>query len=454
MNNLRRVAWWKGMFLTPQHFQMHDRYLEDTLQFRFQASHFSNWGVTDLDIDEQRLANGVFAFRRCRGILPDGLPFSIPDVDDPPASPALKDLFPPTAPYVDVYLAIPEQRAQGKNYTQLAAVGDRLPVPSTRYIATDRSIQDEFDGTEERTIQLAKKNFRILVGEQNRDGYTTIRLAQVTRSDNGVYALKEAYVAPCLNLASSEYLMTLLRGQLELLVSKRNSIASTRRQRGQSLAEFTASEAANFWLLHSVNLFAPALNHFWSAKRGHPEPIFLTMLQLAGALATFSLDANAHNVPDYDHENLGLCFSALDERIRILLETIIPTKCISIPLRQTERYIWTGTITDERYFKDSQFFLGVGASMGIDELIKKTPQLVKSAPKDELQSLIRLALPGITLRHAPAPPAGLITHLNTQYFALSQSGRLWEGIVRTKGISLYVPGDIVDPKLELLVILS
>ena len=455
MNHLKRVVWWKGMFLTPQHFQMQDRFVEDTQQFRFQASHYANWGVTDIAIDEPALANGTFALRQCRGILPDGVAFSIPDVDDPPAGRDLQEFFVPGAPHVDVYLALPEQRPQGKNYTQMAEAASGQPAPdNTRYAMTERAVQDEVDGVEEQVLQIARKNFRLLLGDQNRDGYSTLRVAQVVRDEKGQYALRHSFVAPTLNLASSDCLMSLLRRQLELLVSKRNSIGNMRRQRGHDLAEFTASESANFFLLHTVNLFAPALEHYWSVRRGHPEPLYLMLLQLAGALATFSLDPAAHDLPPYDHNNLGTCFSALDEKIRLLLETIIPTKCVSIPLRRVETCIWSGTVTDEKYFKDSQFFLGVGATMGIDELIKKTPQLIKFAPRDEIQNLIRLALPGITLRHAAAPPAGLVTHLNTQYFALSQAGRLWESVVRSRAISLYVPSEISEAKLELLVVLS
>jgi type VI secretion system protein ImpJ len=455
MNHLKRVVWWKGMFLTPQHFQMQDRYLEDTLQFRFQASLYANWGVTELAIDEPALANGTFALRQCRGILADGVAFSIPDVDDPPASRDLQEFFVPGAPYLDVYLALPDQRAQGKNYTQMAETVLAQQAPAnTRYVMTERAVQDEVDGVEEKVVQIARKNFRLLLGDQSCDGYSTLRLAQVVRDEKGQYALRHSFAAPTLNLASSDYLMSLLRRQLELLVSKRNSISNMRRQGGHDLAEFTAAESANFFLLHTVNLFAPALEHYWSVRRGHPEPLFLTLLQLAGALATFSLDPAAHDLPPYDHNNLGTCFSALDEKIRVLLETIIPTKCVSIPLRKVDTCIWSGTVTDDKYFKDSQFFLGVGGTLGIDELIRKTPQLVKVAPKDELQNLIRLALPGITLRHAPAPPAGLVTHLNTQYFSLSQAGRLWESVVRSRAISLYVPSDIPEPKLELLVVLS
>ena len=80
MRNRHRVVWTKGMFLTPQHFQTQDQYLENALQFRFAASLFANWGVTGLNIDSEALGNGLFRVNDCKGILPDGEPFDIDGV--------------------------------------------------------------------------------------------------------------------------------------------------------------------------------------------------------------------------------------------------------------------------------------------------------------------------------------------------------------------------------------
>jgi type VI secretion system protein ImpJ len=170
-------------------------------------------------------------------------------------------------------------------------------------------------------------------------------------------------------------------------------------------------------------------------------------------LTTFSLDEQARNLPDYDHENLGKCFTELDEKIRILLETAIPSKCIIVPLVLTEKSIWSGEITDDQHFKRTQFFLSVGAQMGVDDVLKLAPRQIKISSPAEIQRLVRNALPGVSLRHTPVPPAAIPVRLERQYFALNQGGILWDGIVKAQKVSIFVPEEIVKPELELMIVL-
>jgi type VI secretion system protein ImpJ len=452
MKQSQRVVWTKGMFLTPQHFQAQDDYFEQQLQFRATASSSCNWGLTGLVIDLEALSNGIFTIRHCRGVLSDGLTFNIPDADEPPPGREVAEYFAPSDPELDVFLALPESRARGKNVTVVNGQASRTDI-GTRYIGDTRMVLDESNGLDEKPVQTATKNFRLVFGGESLDGCSFIRLARVTRSAAGTYILRSEHISPSLSIDASEYLLLMLRRLIELLAGKSASLSNMRRQAGRSLAEFGHSDTANFWLLHTANTYLPQLKHLWFVRRRHPELMYLMMLGLAGALSTFSLDEQARNLPDYDHENLGACFTELDEKIRILLETAIPSKCISIPLSLTEKSIWSGEIKDEQHFKKTQFYLSVGAQMSIDEVIKQVPKLMKISSPAEIQRLVRNALPGISLRHVPIPPSAIPVKLSRHYFVLNQSGVLWEGLVKSQKASVFVPDEIAKPELELLVVM-
>ena len=84
MKQLQPVLWTKGTFLTPQHLQLQDRFLEDSLNFRLQALKFCAWGFSEVVLDQELLADGHLAVSRASGIFPDGLLFDIPGSDQPP----------------------------------------------------------------------------------------------------------------------------------------------------------------------------------------------------------------------------------------------------------------------------------------------------------------------------------------------------------------------------------
>lgn len=457
MKNLRRVVWSKGMFLTPQQFQTQDAFFSEDLQFRFASSLYANWGVTELSINQAALANDQFSVVRCSGVLPDGLTFEFPDTDAAPPGRSVREHFDSHQDSLDVYLSIPEERSGGKNITHIpaASLEEAASAVITRYSAENVNIADANTGDDEKIVQVGRKNFRILFGDEVLDGSTALRIARIVRDETAQLALDPEFIAPCLSAHSSEYLVGLVRRQIELLRNKRAALAGGRRQKGLDLADFSTSDVANFWLLHTVNSYAPELHHIWKKRKSHPEPLFVAMLRLAGALSTFILDKPVPELPDYDHDNLGPCFTALDNHIRNLLETVIPSKCISVPLRPTaHKHTWTGSITDDQYFRDSQFFLAMSAKIGISELIDKTPKLVKIASPDDISQIVKWALPGIGLQHTPAPPSAIAFRLDNQYFSLDQKNAIWEGVQRSRSISLFVPGEITDAKIELLIVLK
>src|SRR5688572_32859129 len=71
---LQPVIWSKGTFLTPQHFQAQERFLESQLHFKLDALNFRPWGFSRLSIDQQALATGDFSIVAAAGVFPMACP--------------------------------------------------------------------------------------------------------------------------------------------------------------------------------------------------------------------------------------------------------------------------------------------------------------------------------------------------------------------------------------------
>src|ERR1700736_5115360 len=106
MKRLQPVIWTKGTFLSPQHLQLQDRFLENLLQFHLESLAFGPWGFSHLQISQEALAAGSFGISSASGILPDGLLFDIPGSDAAPPPKLLADYFDADQTTLEVYLAV------------------------------------------------------------------------------------------------------------------------------------------------------------------------------------------------------------------------------------------------------------------------------------------------------------------------------------------------------------
>ena len=278
-------------------------------------------------------------------------------------------------------------------------------------------------------------------------------VARICRSDAGVLQLDPQYIPPLLDFAASEYLCTIARRLVEILAAKSSILAGVRRQKNLSLADFGTADIAQFWLLYTVNSHFPEFNHLFETRHGHPERLYQAMLSLAGCLTTFSPKLSPRDLPAYVHDDLSGCFGSLDETVRTLLETVVPSNFVSLPLKLVQPSIYATALAEDKYLSGTRLYLAVSAEMNQADLISKAPYLVKVCSANHIEHLVRQALPGAALTHVPKPPGAIPVKLNHQYFSINQSGVAWEAVVRARNLAAYVPGDFPSPQLELIVLL-
>jgi type VI secretion system protein ImpJ len=260
-------------------------------------------------------------------------------------------------------------------------------------------------------------------------------------------------VPPLVDIAASDYLMALARRLVEILSSKSSALAGARRQKNQSLAEFGVADVASFWLLYTINSFFPELRHIYETRRGHPSELFRAMLSLAGSLTTFSGTIHPRELPSYEHDDLTGCFTRLDTLVRELLETVVPATTVSLPMKLVQPSVYAAALDQDKYLAAPQIYLAMTVEgRGVD-VAGRAPHLVKISAAGNLDTLIRQALPGVTLTYVPNPPSAVSVKVNHTYFLLQKSGAEWDNISRARNVAAYVPAEFPNPQLELVVIL-
>jgi type VI secretion system protein ImpJ len=445
MSPHKKIVWNEGMLLTPHHFQQWDNYYEELLRSRISSLEPYYWGVLLLEMNEEAIANDSCELVKCRAVMPDGLVVNVPVGEAAPAPRPVGNAFGRGAESLSVYLAVPARRAGAANYQTNG--GD--PSPTIRYLQEADLVQDETTGQNEQQVAFARSNLRLMFESELRDGYTSIKVAEIERTATGQLTYNADYIPPAITVGASPWLVDMLRQLVEILIAKSSSLGEQRRQRTTSLADFTTSEIAVFWLLNTVNASIPVLAHLFRTRIVHPERLYAEMAELCGRLTTFSTDRHPQDIVHYQHTDLYATFSRLSADLRGLLETVIPTRCVQIPLETTRESVYVGRVEDERLLAEAEFFLGVSAKVSEGQLIERVPRIVKVASRDVIDAVIGSGLPGLTLAHASPPPAPIPTRVGFHYFHLRREGVFWQAIGKARTIAVYVPQELVDEKLEL-----
>lgn len=448
LRQLHGVLWTKGTLLTPQHLQVQDRYLQDLMQFKLSSALFRPWGFHRLRVDREALTAGTLSLAEASGLLPDGLAFHIPESDPAPASLPLSEVWEDEdRESVTVHLAVPDHRPAGRN---VDADGGRQ---DTRFSTEVLLRRDENTGRSEKPIQVARKNLRLLEGGHRAETGGALPVARVVRTETGDFELDPDFVPPLLDFSASERLTSVARRMVEVLAARSGTLAGSRRQRGAGLADFGVSDVASFWLLYTLNTHLPLFRHLLEVRKGHPIHLYEGMLRLAGALCTFSDRVRPHELPAYDHSDLGGCFATLDQAVQELLATVIPQRHVSLSLKEMKPSLHAVALDEDRYLEATRAFLAVRSGADRAELIRKLPQLAKVSSGDRVEQLIRQALPGVPLHHSADPPDALPVKLDYLYFEMETKGEDWQAIRRARNVAAYVPSDFPDAELEVVLLL-
>jgi type VI secretion system protein ImpJ len=229
------------------------------------------------------------------------------------------------------------------------------------------------------------------------------------------------------------------------------SVYSQGRTLGRS--GFSQGEVSGFWFLNTVNSSLPTLRHLLRLGSVHPEELFAAMLRLAGSLCTFGLDSKPDSLPLYDHDRLTEKFEELENHIQTHLEFVIPTNCVTIPLKAYGDYFHAGAVQDERCLGTSRWILSVRASLGEADLISRAPKLIKVCSAMHIKKLVEKALPGLVLAHISSPPTAISPKISNQYFSITKTGPCWDHIVSSRQVGVYVPREIPGLQIEILVVL-
>lgn len=442
MSREAKVFWGEGLFLRPQHFQQQDAYHEGRVRDLAGTLHPYAWGLRSCTFDEGSLAAGTLRLLRISAVFPDGEPYSAPAGDVLPDALSLADL-PAGIQSTTIHLALPLLRPQGGNCGQDAD-------GAARFTQLNRPTSDLFTDAAEAELGYLRKTVRLLTEDEPRDAFTSLPVAKVRRTSTGGFELDDQFVPPSAMIGAAPVLMAQLRRLLDGLQAKVDALYGIHREPSQHIVEFRSGDVASFWLLHTANASFATLAHLFHHPGLPPERLFMELARMAGSLMTFSKAYTLSDLPSYRHSEPQTGFETLFSMIRELLDTVISERYFSIALSEVKPSFHLGRIDSQRIDERASLYLAVSANMPSPELIQTVPVRFKVGAPDDVDKCVLSALPGVKLNHVPQVPAAIPVRPGNQYFALESRGPLYERMLKSGSITVYIPSGISDLKLDLI----
>ena len=433
--HLERVVWSEGMLMCPQHLQQQDLFWEATLSARLAASSPYSWGVVSLGIDEGELKAGQLRVSEFVGVLSGGLPLEFsPAQPGGPAARPIADSFPTTAAMLEVYLAVPSAREGIPNYQD--AVDDSA---NARFRIANRPVPDLTIAKTEQIVSFGRPNVSILFGNEARDDFETVKIAEIVRDGTGSFALSRNYIPPALKVSASPVLSYWLQDLLSVILTKQRALSETRRQIDAAAVEFTGQDITRFLLLNALNTYIPHVRHIVESKTTPPLAAYLTLIELGGSLTTFSSEVDPSTFPKFVHTDQRATFEELFGLLNKMLGATVRELCITVPLEARQDGMWIGQLKDERLPRCPRFVLAVEAELTQQDVANRLPKLSKIASWKQINQIVRSATPGVPLVVTHRPPSEVPVRPRQVYFMLGTDDPYWRQIATEKTVAIYLP---------------
>jgi len=458
------IYWHQGLFLQPQHFQIFNRQLSETLAPLLNSLIPFFWGMAGGKVNEAALSAGRFEMQEVTVLFPSTAQIVMFPGNAVCAGRQLSLESIPVDGSLTVYVGIRAMKPGEANVT-VAETAEQMATAPTRLAVSvePEVVPDEYsDGP---SAQIRRMSYVLnLVFEDEMDqagNMDLIPVARLTREGDKP-ALDQSFVPPCLTLSASSALATLLKELRDRVLGKARQLEGYKNLSGGNGAstDFTLLLMA----LRTLSRFAARLDHAVDTATLSPWQAYGMLRELVAELSVFSLDMSALGenwqdeklVPDYAHTDLGRCFRGIRDVIVNLLDGISAGPRFVTRFDFRDPY-WTAEIPNqilgEARTSGGEFWLVLHSEASDPQNMRESAiRMLKLSATSGMGSLLVRALPGIPLAASDSPPAGMPRRHGAIYFRIGRESPLWTEVEKGGSVSMHwseAPEDL-DAQLAVL----
>lgn len=465
MSGERQVHWGQGAFLSPQHLQAQDTWQQAGRHALHQRLTPFPWGYEALRLREDALGNGIVDVERFVLVTREGERLIGGSIQTDPGNTRvlqrnIAEIKVTNNDPIPLWLVFNRERAlQGLS----ARESERLLA---RHALASDSMADPYDPQapaadvdfllyQPNIVSGLDENAEVIV--RSSDSY---KFAELLPAGPGKFKLSHDYIPPTTAITASHNLSRWTRALRDLLVSRGQDFASTKRQRGIRAASTSAQEVMRVVMMQTFARYITLFQEHARLGNVGAYPMYQDLRRLVAEFSVFSEDigyfgelANKPReteLPDYDHEDLRRCFRIGFDRAEALIKALTVGAEVGITLAYDGRF-YRADLPANLFENDkTRFYLAFESEQKGAELFARLSRTGKIASMDEMPRLLSAALFGLKIDLLPVPPEELPQKSpNTTYFLVDTTHPFWQMIKNGRNIAVFsdLPADSTVIKL-------
>ncbi len=434
------TVWLEGMFITPQHFQQHDRYFHAHVRDWITNCFGEVWGFKKLEIDQTQYRVGRLRIMQAEGVFRDGTPFRCEQ--------ELTLQVPAGTVNKKVYLALPLYRPAQVNVLRNAS-------PTVRYTSFAGDVIDEAsDDNDIVQVEQSRLNLSLHLEGGHLTSYTLLPLVQVREiHSDGSLILDPGYIPPALDISVSPVLHEQL-SELTALMTQRSRQCCQRLQGGAD-AQSRQMHVLDLLWLQTLNRWQPWFSTVTRDSNMTPGAMFRELAMCLGDLLAL-LSEPVPELPVFDHGEPEPSLSVLFRSLRRVISSVADDRVLVLNWDASQfeqkRLLLLEDLGPER-LQSGRVVLGVQSSVGVMSTGQRFVNASKLAGSRRIETLVCSALPGIRMVQLPVAPAELQPRQDMVYFDVNRSDPLWlELIANGDRLTIHIDERLPDVELTLYVI--
>jgi type VI secretion system protein ImpJ len=454
MSLASKILWSEGLALDAQHMQQWDRYHEGRLNHIANALNPYAWGVQSVRWSLENVARGELLAEALTLVFRDGEICQAPYADPLPLAVDLTALPADESSFV-FYAALPVLKSRGGNVVP-ADQAETMPDDGTRFTQMELETLDLFTDSTSSKVRYLKKAPRLISHLEARDNFECIPVVRIRRKADSTFELDPIFIPAALSVDAAPALQNLLRNLLAKMSAKADALYTMQRQPRGSAVEAHVGNVTSFFMLSTITTASAGLSHIASMAHMHPAQLFDKLLTLAGGLMAFSRKYGIADLPRYDHEMPTESFHALAGIIRELLDTVVSSKYVPIPLiRKSEESPYRTAQLDPSIIEaKARLYLAVSGNTPAQNLVADIPRLLKTGSPDNVDLMVRSSVGGIPLVHMAQVPMEVPVRPNTYYFSIENRGELFEAMIKAQALTVFAPSILKELHMELFALMD